>query len=85
MPQSPFINFFTFGLCSNEELILWLFRNLQAAVCAYFDYESPRDKLPMMALVCDITVGDGESVPPNTKFIKTWRVQNAGKLLVIAG
>lgn len=52
--------------------------NLQAAVCSYFDYESPRDKLPIMAFVRDVTIGDGESVPPNTKFIKTWRVQNSG-------
>ncbi|GAB6030007.1 hypothetical protein CHUAL_005699 [Chamberlinius hualienensis] len=52
--------------------------NLQAAVCAYFDYESPRDKLPLMSLVRDVTIGEGESVPPNTKFIKTWRVQNTG-------
>lgn len=52
--------------------------NLQAAVCSYFDYESPHDKLPIMAFVRDITIGDGESVPPSTKFLKTWRVQNAG-------
>jgi len=53
--------------------------NLQAAVCSYFDYESPKDKLPIMALVQDITIGEGESVSPNTKFVKTWRVQNAGE------
>lgn len=52
--------------------------NLQAAVCSYFDYESPHDKLPIMALVRDITIGDGESVPPSTRFLKTWRVQNTG-------
>ncbi|XP_046837246.1 protein ILRUN isoform X2 [Vespa crabro] len=51
--------------------------NLQAAVCSYFDYESPF-KLPCMTLLCDSTIGDGESVPPNTKFQKSWRIQNSG-------
>merc|ERR1712048_1241259 len=25
-----------------------------------------------------ITIGEGESIPPNTTFVKTWRVQNPG-------
>lgn len=52
--------------------------NLQAAICSYYDFEQPKVKLPMMAFVKDITIGEGESVPPQTKFIKTWRVQNIG-------
>ncbi|XP_074659951.1 protein ILRUN-like [Tubulanus polymorphus] len=53
--------------------------NLQAAVCAYFDFEQPKqDKLPNMRLINDITIGEGESVPPNTQFTKTWRIQNSG-------
>jgi len=52
--------------------------NVQAAVCSYFDLESANSRLPGMVLVADITIGEGESVPPNTKFIKTWRVQNPG-------
>lgn len=31
-----------------------------------------------MTLVCDCTIGEGESVSPNTKFQKSWRVQNSG-------
>lgn len=52
-------------------------RNLQAAICSYFDFESTY-KLPCMTLLCDSTIGEGESVPPNTKFRKSWRVQNSG-------
>lgn len=52
--------------------------NLQAAVCAYYDLESPKENLPGMSLVKDVTIGEGESVPPNTKFIKTWRLLNSG-------
>ncbi|XP_047003246.1 protein ILRUN [Schistocerca americana] len=51
--------------------------NLQEAVCSYFDFESPY-KLPSMSLVRDVTVGEGESIPPLTKFTKSWRVQNTG-------
>ncbi|CAL4160420.1 unnamed protein product, partial [Meganyctiphanes norvegica] len=51
--------------------------NLQAAVCAYFDLQSA-NKLPQMTFVKDITIGEGESVPPNTRFVKTWRIQNPG-------
>ncbi|XP_076220552.1 protein ILRUN isoform X2 [Nomia melanderi] len=52
--------------------------NLQAAICSYFDFESPGVKLPCMTLICDSTIGNGESVPPDTKFRKSWRVQNSG-------
>lgn len=50
--------------------------NLQAAVCSYFDFDSPRDNLPCMSFVKDVTIGEGEAVPPNTKFVKTWKIQN---------
>ncbi|XP_035221952.1 protein ILRUN-like isoform X2 [Stegodyphus dumicola] len=50
--------------------------NLQAAVCAYFDFDSPRDNLPRMSFVRDVTIGDGEAVSPNMKFVKTWSIQN---------
>lgn len=52
--------------------------NLQAAICSYYDFEQPSTTLPSMALVCDVTVGDGEAVAPNTRFIKTWRIKNPG-------
>ena len=32
-----------------------------------------------MTLIRDVTVGDGEAVTPNTRFIKTWKIQNSGK------
>jgi len=52
--------------------------NVQAAVCSYFDLESGNARLPGMTLVSDVTVGEGESIPPATRFLKTWRVQNTG-------
>ncbi|KAG0730403.1 hypothetical protein GWK47_000294 [Chionoecetes opilio] len=45
--------------------------NLQAAVCAYFDLQS-FNKLPQMTFLKDITIGEGESVPPSTRFINTF-------------
>ena len=36
-------------------------------------------KVPCMALVNDVTIGEGEAIPPNTPFVKTWRVKNNGK------
>jgi hypothetical protein len=35
-------------------------------------------EVPEMRFLCDISYGEGESVPPNTNFIKTWRLQNSG-------
>lgn len=32
-----------------------------------------------MSFVEDVTIGEGESIPPDTQFIKTWRIQNSGK------
>ena len=58
-------------------------RNLQAAVCSYFEYEVEqptvaRTPQPQMAFVKDVTIGEGESIPPSTRFVKTWRLQNTG-------
>jgi hypothetical protein len=52
--------------------------NLQAAICSYFEYDQPALKAPQMSFVSDVTIGEGESVTPNTKFTKTWRLQNSG-------
>ncbi|CAL1606565.1 unnamed protein product [Knipowitschia caucasica] len=52
--------------------------NLQAAIGAYYDFESPNISAPCMSLVKDVTIGEGESIPPDTPFIKTWRIQNTG-------
>lgn len=53
--------------------------NLQAAIGSYYDYKTPAVKMPMMAFVRDVTIGEGESVPPDTKFLKTWLIQNTGE------
>lgn len=31
-----------------------------------------------MKFLKDVTIGEGEAVPPNTTFTKTWRIQNSG-------
>lgn len=38
-----------------------------------------------MILVKDVTIGEGEEIPPNTKFIKTWKIQNPGTVLHAKG
>ncbi|KAL5006332.1 hypothetical protein ScPMuIL_015138 [Solemya velum] len=53
--------------------------NLQAAVCSYYDFEQPSARLPSMSFVSDVTIGEGEAVPTDTRFIKTWRLQNSGE------
>ena len=56
-----------------------LLRNLQEAIGSYYDYKI--ESLPQMSLEGDITTGDGEAIPPNTQFTKTWRVKNSGTFL----
>ncbi|KAK5650699.1 hypothetical protein RI129_001728 [Pyrocoelia pectoralis] len=51
--------------------------NLQAAICSYFDIESPM-KLPSMALVSDPIANECESVEPCVSFRKVWHVLNNG-------
>lgn len=36
-----------------------------------------------MSLAGDVTIGEGESIPPNTSFTKTWRLQNTGEQMSI--
>lgn len=53
--------------------------NLQSAIGAYYDFEgAPQSKVPLMSFLCDVTIGEGEAVPPNTNFVKTWKIQNMG-------
>ena len=54
--------------------------NLQAAVGAYYDFNSAQsvERLPTMELLEDRTIGEGEAVPPSTRFVKTWRLKNNG-------
>ena len=42
------------------------------------DDETSVAPLPQMKFLCDITIGEGESVAPGTNFIKTWRILNSG-------
>lgn len=51
--------------------------NLQGAVGSYFDINSSH-KLPSMILIKDVAVSEGECVPPGTKFLKSWHIQNNG-------
>lgn len=62
----------------NTMPFLVCYRNLQAAIGAYYDFESPNINTPSMSFVEDVTIGEGESVPPDTPFTKTWRIQNTG-------
>ena len=48
-------------------------RNLQAALNGWFEYGGAV-VLPQARFVLDITIGEGESVPPNNQFTKTWRI-----------
>ncbi len=67
--------------------------NVQTAVGYYYDLEAgsgavgggvgpnPNDTpMPSMSFLRDVTVGEGESVPPSTDFVKTWAVRNSGKM-----
>ena len=79
------------GCCFYLDLAEW---NLNTALWAYYEYatasgtllssssdERSLHELPQMKFLCDITIGEGESVAPNTNFVKTWRVLNSGKLV----
>nr|ACO15569.1 C6orf106 homolog [Caligus clemensi] len=54
------------------EMNMW---NVQSAVCTYFDLET---RLPSMSFLEDLTVGEGQSIPPDTPFLKTWKLSNDG-------
>ena len=59
------------------------FRNLQAAVWSYYEYNQPSNKGPQFKFIGDITEGEGEDVPPNTRFTKTWRISNSGMWIML--
>lgn len=53
--------------------------NLQSAIGAYYDFEGgPLLRCPSMSLVSDVTVGEGEAIPPSTAFVKSWKIRNNG-------
>ncbi|KAG7271741.1 hypothetical protein CRUP_008423 [Coryphaenoides rupestris] len=45
--------------------------NLQAAIGAYYDFESPNVNAPSMSFMEDVTIGEGESVP-QTPRAESW-------------
>lgn len=60
-----------------------LFRNLQAAVCCYFDFVASSNQnglqpMPSMRVCKELTIGLGESVTPNTPFTQSWLLENNG-------
>ncbi|KAF7695788.1 protein ILRUN-like [Silurus meridionalis] len=52
--------------------------NLQAAIGTYYDLDLLSTSTPSMSLVSNETIVEEESVPPDTPFIKTWRIKNTG-------
>ncbi|KAF8353850.1 hypothetical protein PRIPAC_95473 [Pristionchus pacificus] len=61
--------------------------NIQTALGNYYDYGASNNVSNLyeaaalnMQLVNDVTIGEGEAIPPNTRFTKTWRVRNNGLL-----
>ncbi|VDP26780.1 unnamed protein product [Soboliphyme baturini] len=53
--------------------------NLPAALGSYYDFNAQElVSLPSVSFLNDITIGDGESVPPHTRFNKLWRICNSG-------
>lgn len=59
--------------------------NIQTALGNYYDYGGSNNASNLyeaaalnMQLVNDVTIGEGEAIPPNTRFTKTWRVRNNG-------
>ena len=65
------------------ELSNW---NLQQAICAYFDYDQHKllqQPLPDVSFIGDVTIGQGEEVAPNQRFLKTWKIANIGILTII--
>lgn len=61
-----------------ETFLVSSFRNLNEAILGYYDAEMPTDKIPQMKFLGDVTIGQGESIPANTRFVKTWRIENSG-------
>ncbi|XP_059972415.1 protein ILRUN-like isoform X2 [Mesoplodon densirostris] len=57
--------------------------NLQGAIGAYYDFESPNISVPSVSFVEDVTIGERESISPYAQYIKTWRIQNSDVIWVI--
>lgn len=74
--------------CPQEQAEFFLEANawsLQAAVCSLMDQGGQemmfaQATVPEAVLVCDVTIGEGEQIPPGVQFEKTWRLQNSGQV-----
>ena len=75
------INFAAVHLAWEYNSVSYICRNLQNAVCSYYDFEQPTNTIPSMALISDVTVGYTDSTTPNTAFLKKWTIKNCGKSL----
>eukprot|EP00039_Didymoeca_costata_P000118 m.44181 g.44181 ORF g.44181 m.44181 type:complete len:273 (+) comp10064_c0_seq1:246-1064(+) len=59
--------------------------NLAAAVGSYMDQGGSfgifqTEQLPRAEFICDVTIGEGEEIPPGAEFTKTWRLRNTGDI-----
>jgi len=58
--------------------------NLQAAIASYLDQGGTSamthamSQTPLAEFQGDVTIGEGEEIPPGATFVKTWRVRNIG-------
>lgn len=57
--------------------------DLAGAVGSYLDQGGSAGifrttQLPQCEFVCDVTIGEGEEIPPGAWFTKTWRIRNSG-------
>eukprot|EP00048_Salpingoeca_helianthica_P002002 m.53706 g.53706 ORF g.53706 m.53706 type:complete len:256 (+) comp11845_c0_seq1:39-806(+) len=55
---------------------------LPTAITSFFENGGMNVQIPQRnpqaEFLMDVTIGEGESVPPNTHFVKTWRLRNNG-------
>ena len=64
-------------------VVVVCFRNLQLAVGCYFDFLATQSNplnspMPSMKIIREETVGQGESITPNTIFTQSWLLENNG-------
>eukprot|EP00794_Sanderia_malayensis_P018053 gene18053-19862_t len=53
--------------------------NWSGALCAYYDIMNSADHMASMKLIEDYPMKEGQSVTPNTSFLKTWKIKNDGQ------
>ena len=73
-----YLESFNWSVFFLKKEMIYFFRNLQAALNAWFEYGGAV-VLPTARFVQDVTIGEGESVPPSNQFTKTWRIGKSQK------